>query len=180
METVMWFGRWGSNAVRVYIEDAVSKAPGASSLALAVAQTHAGGMVPQTENVPGKSSDGELATLRREVDDLKSRVRAVNELPALEDGPPEVRLVRFLRGKTHIAHACAAMGAPSGRAALCGWSFGTLSAKECVVEGLVPVRAGEVCRSCLMSCGALGVSITEAPASPSSGSSSSGGSNSSV
>ena len=179
VETIMWFGRWGSNAIRAYIEDSVSKAPGASSLAMAVARGLARESDSRQEGEQAGADGREVAELRREVANLKLLVRGANDLPALEDGPPDVRFVRFLRGKTHVAHACAASGAPSGRTALCGWSFGALSAKEVVVENVAPAHSGEVCKSCLRSCGALGVTVPEAGGPTSSDSSSSGRSDSS-
>ena len=61
---VEWFGRWGSAAIRAYIEDARARAPNVSQLALRVAKPEAGtaggcsGQAPPTPSMPQVASLG--------------------------------------------------------------------------------------------------------------------------
>ena len=61
---VEWFGRWGSAAIRTYIEDARARAPNVSQLALRVANPEAGtawgcsGQAPPTPSMPQVASLG--------------------------------------------------------------------------------------------------------------------------
>ena len=97
---VEWFGRWGSSAVRAYIEDARALAPEASQLALQVAKP---GETPAPAECPSV-----VATLRLELASLRSQVGL-----ALRRGfdarSGSFSIVRPSGGKQHLA-----LGSPQG------------------------------------------------------------------
>ena len=163
---VEWFGRWGSSAVRAYIEDARARAPASSSLARIV-----------TENVPGVSGiamvepasiQGATPVPVQALEDSAAELPAktaselgarLNEQAPVGDSawvapPGQLGATQFVRyrarrlSKVHTAFAAAINGPRPGRTAVCGWSFGYLVGGQLDCNFSDSVEAHEYCRTC--------------------------------
>ena len=154
---VEWLGRWGSSAIRAYIEDARALAPEASRLAMQVA---APGQAAARAGPPTTTADLqlELGTLRPHVGET-----LWHDFGARSDS---FSVVRPRGGKQHLMLAQPAGGAGSQRTvALCGWSFG--DGPPGSVEHLEQdqLKRGLLCLRCLRSARQLGLRITDGRAS---------------
>ena len=181
VEMVMWFGRWGSSAIRAYIEDARTHAPGSSDIALEVASSSpARDSGRPTETQVQCESLRAVERLERVVADLQKEIREANAFPSAEECPPQMRWIQYSLGKTHIAKAEVVSGTPAGRVAMCGWRFGSVSSRALVITETEPRQRACVCRSCRRAWMALvGGSAGETEEVEEHSSSSSGGSSSS-
>ena len=148
---VEWFGRWGSSAVRAYVEDARAFAPQASSAAAVVASP--GGSVHD-----GSAAAAELPVMRQELSELRRLVLEASGAQS-RSAVPAVRAVVNAVGKTHIAFDVSLVGPPAGRVALCGWSLRAIDTRIVFLEELVGVARAALCRKCLGAAGRHGVDI---------------------
>ena len=150
---VEWFGRWGSSAIRAYIEDARAWAPEASRLALVAAESSK----PEAQDVQVEVTRAvELKELRSEVAELSSLVRLAvrgSEAEPMGDvaAPDALVTVDKFGGKSHLAFAISVEGARAGRVALCGWSFGGVSARTLNIAKFEPDDCEQICLRCARS-----------------------------
>lgn len=164
---VEWFGRWGSAAVRAYVEDARARAPAGSGLALAVAAAAvAGGSGRPPEPAEAEcrgpppsggghaplslagAATGDVAQVMAEIMLLREQF-GEGAGPAPGAAAPEgVIAVHNSLGKAHAARAAVARGPLSGRVALCGWHFGRCLSALLSVGPLAEVAGADLCRRC--------------------------------
>lgn len=162
---VEWFGRWGSAAVRAYIEDARARAPSSSGLALAVAAAAAVDDEGAGSAMPSGSEDAaRVRDLELQIGELRRLVLGASGVAGAPGAPPEVQAVTYRIGKTHATFATTVLGPRAGRVALCGWAFGHLPAALLVFGRIEPDFGALGCRRCARRVDAMGIELA-APAS---------------
>ncbi|CAK0806281.1 unnamed protein product, partial [Prorocentrum cordatum] len=153
---VEWFGRWGSDAVKRYVEDARSRAPQARSLALRAARSDANVEPGPATMAAAGARDAPLAREGEEerqggaagpigLEELVGRL--VEE--RMREREERLRLVSYALGKTHVARARACESrVPRERSSLCGWHFGGLPQSALTFhEGRADLH--DACRKCV-------------------------------
>ena len=148
---VEWFGRWGSSAIRAYIEDARARAPESSTLALQVAAVASQALEPRAQNT-------QLVACRDSTAE-QPQPAAAEIARAARDGAGDKFVEVYLSGaRAHLAREVVALGSRGGRVALCGWNFGQLPARRLTTSTFDKEKVpDDLCRKCRRSACVLGV-----------------------
>ena len=158
---VEWFGRWGSAAIRAYIEDARSK----STQTVLLAEVVCGGpgrAAPSLflKNVPAVHAPvtphavpevfaawpPEALTLARA--SLKDELTAFVVQQLRDEQAKPVFILRLVSGKVHLCAEGLMRAAPARWAALCGWRFGLLPPLAATRSHNRDDCPGSLCKKC--------------------------------
>lgn len=167
---IEWFGRWGSSAIRAYIEDARALAPDAAGLAVQVVlagapQAQPGDAPPPLQDAeggrePGPAQAAEAAAGAAGASEPDTRGEEASSASAARRFAPGTEVVEvslpLARTKTHLVLSVVAAGTPSGRTAMCGWHFGRFAASQLSIQDFGQLAAHH-CANCRRSVRAAGL-----------------------
>ena len=164
---VEWFGRWGSSAIKAYVEDASADAPEASSLAARVC-----GQADRAASSAARASDSEVSVVAA-IEDCEATATGIAQTDKSvistgatskddeglveliiklireqqEEAAKEAVLVRYVLGKVHITCKAVHDGPWKGGVAVCDCHYGMVREEAVAAVPGTPAK-GQWCKKC--------------------------------